>query len=57
MSGRGKAGYVCMLHRDACALAQSVDDINAHAELALISPIQLDPTTFDTCMYLHAYIG
>ena len=26
-SGRGKAGYVCALRGDACALARSVDDI------------------------------
>ena len=25
-SGRGKAGYVCALRGDACALARSVDD-------------------------------
>ena len=27
-SGRGKAGYVCALRGDACALARSVDDIS-----------------------------
>ena len=27
MSGRGKAGYICVLRGNACALVRSVDDI------------------------------
>ena len=36
MSRRGKAGYICTLHRDACALARSVDDIHVHVNVQLV---------------------